>query len=56
MISLIDVSFNLVIFFLKAPNKYAVICDMIRNGCKGFWVISLTKFLFTTEEIRSGNV
>ena len=56
MISLIDVSFNIVMFFLKAPNKYAVICDMIRNGCKGFWVVNLMKSFFTTEELRSGNV
>ena len=55
MISLIDVSFNLVMFYLKAPNKYAVIYDMIRNGCKGFWV-SLMKFLFITDEIGGGNV
>jgi len=53
MISLIDVSFNIVMFYLKAPNKYAVIYGMIRDGCKGFKVFSLMKSLFTTGEIRS---
>lgn len=56
MIPLIDVSFNIVMFYLKAPNKFAVIHDMIRNGCKDFKGFILLKSLFTTGETRRSNV